>query len=191
MFISKDSYNKLVNHNEKLTKEVYELERQIKYLTETNHEYFMGSVKWKNQYIKMRQLFDGREIESPIVAQRNAEIDALKHMLERVEAEQEDYKTAIRALNKENDKLKEVVDGGRETGTAELLMKRDSVIEENERLRQTLNNFMGSYTKVVQQREDYSAQLRNLQKENDELSEQLSTYQRKAEAYRDAKHAAS
>jgi hypothetical protein len=47
----------------------------------------------------MREMFDDRETESPIVAQRDEEIEGLKHMIERLEAEQE-------KIRKENEYLK-------------------------------------------------------------------------------------
>lgn len=105
MFISRKNYVKLVSGNKKLTKEVYELQDRIKCLTVTNEEHYKRAIKWKHNYDKMRELFDNREIKSPIVEQRDAEIEALKHMLERTESEYKDLKTNTRALNKENDKL--------------------------------------------------------------------------------------
>ncbi len=99
MLISRKNYDKLVSRNENLSEEVYELKGQIKYLTVTNDEYYKEAVKWRHNYDKMRELFDNREIESPIVEQRDAEIEALKHMLERLEVEQEE-------IRKENEYLK-------------------------------------------------------------------------------------
>lgn len=98
MIISKNHYKKLVSDNKKLKHEVEEMEDQIKYLRVTNDEYYKGAVKWKHMYDKMRELFDNREIKSPIVEQRDAEIEALKHMIERLDVEQE-------KIRKDNDKL--------------------------------------------------------------------------------------
>lgn len=108
MFISKNNYVNLVSHNKNLTKEVNELKRQIEYLTVTKDEYYKGAIKWRSMYIKMRDEKKGNEeIKSPIVEQRDAEIEALKHMLERTEAENKSLKTVVRALNKDNDRLVE------------------------------------------------------------------------------------
>lgn len=178
MFITKNNYDKLVSHNKNLTKELYELKGQIKYLTVTNDEYYKGAVKWKHMYDKMRELFDNREIKNPIVEQRDAEIEALKHMVERLEAGQE-------KIRKENKSLKEVVDKVHGDGTTELLKHQDKLIEENERQRQTISSMRDSYTKVVQQREDYKTQLCNLQKDNDNLVEELRTCQQKLNYLRD------
>lgn len=78
MIISKKRYKKLLSNNKKLNKEVVQLENQIKYL---------------------------RETKSPIIDQRDAEINALKHMLERLEASQEENKLQTRTLNKGNNEL--------------------------------------------------------------------------------------
>lgn len=179
MFITKKNYDKLVSHNKNLTKELYELKGQIKYLTVTNDEYYKGAIKWRSMYIKMRdEKKDNEEVESPIVEQRDAEIEALKHMIERLEAEQE-------KIRKENKSLKEVVDEVHGVGTTELLKHQDKLIEENERQQQTISSMRDSYTKVVQQREDYKAQLRNLQKDNDKLVEDLRKCQQKLNYLRD------
>ena len=180
MFITKKNYDKLVSHNKNLTKELYELKGQIKYLTVTNDEYYKGAIKWRSMYIKMRdEKKDNEEVKSPNVEQRDAEIEALKHMVERLEAEQEKIK-------KENKSLKEVVDEVHGEGTSELLKQQDKLIRENERQRQTISSMRDSYTKVVQQREDYKAQLRNLQKDNDKLVEELNACQQKLNYLRDA-----
>lgn len=106
MIISKNHYKKLVSDNKKLKHEVEEMEDQIKYLRVTNDEYYKGAIKWRAMYINMRdEKKDNEEVESPIVEQRDAEIEALKHMLERVEAEQKEYKTPMGALYKHNDNL--------------------------------------------------------------------------------------
>lgn len=107
MIISREKYEKLVARNKYLTEEVHELEKRNKRLTLENDIYYKGAIKWRIDYDKMRELFDNREVKSPIVEQRDAEIEALKHMLERTEAKHKDLKTNTRALNKENDKLAE------------------------------------------------------------------------------------
>lgn len=179
MIISRDKYNKLVSHNKNLTKELYELKSQIKYLTVTNDEYYKGAIKWRSMYIKMRdEKKDNEEIKSPIVEQRDAEIEALKHMIERLETEKE-------KIRKENITLKEVVDSVHGKGTSELLKHQDELIRENERQRQTISSMRDTYTKVLQQREDYKTQLRNLQKENDNLTEELNACQHKLSYLRD------
>lgn len=105
MIISKKRYKKLLSNNKKLNKEVVQLENQIKYLRETSNEYYKGSVYWSRKYEEMRELFDNRETKSPIIDQRDAEINALKHMLERLEASQEENKLQTRTLNKGNNEL--------------------------------------------------------------------------------------
>ena len=99
MFISIKNYNRLVSHNKNLTKEVNELQQRVKCLTITNEEHYKRAIKWKHNYDKMRELYDIREIKRLIVEQRDAEIEALKHMLERLEVEQEE-------IRKENEYLK-------------------------------------------------------------------------------------
>lgn len=169
MIISRDKYNKLVSHNKNLTKELYELKSQIKYLTVTNDEYYKGAIKWRSMYIKMRdEKKDNEEIKSPIVEQRDAEIEALKHMLERTEVENKDLKTVVGALNKDNYVSKDL-----------------ELIEEIGKQRQTINIMRDSYTKVEQQREDYKTQLHNLQKENVNLTEELNACQQKLSYLRD------
>jgi Mg2+ and Co2+ transporters len=177
MIISKEKYKKLVTYNKNLSEELHELERENKRLTLDNDTYYAGAIRWRTMYNKMRELFDNREIKSPIVKQRDAEIEALKHMLERLEAEQE-------KIRKENISLKEAVDKVHGKGTSELLKHQDKLIEENERQRQTISNMRDSYTRV-QQREDYKAQLRNLQKDNDKVVEELSSCQQKLNFLRD------
>jgi Mg2+ and Co2+ transporters len=177
MIISKEKYKKLVTYNKNLSEELHELERENKRLTLDNDTYYAGAIRWRSMYNKMRELFDNREIKSPIVKQRDAEIEALKHMLERLEAEQE-------KIRKENISLKEAVDKVHGKGTSELLKHQDKLIEENERQRQTISNMRDSYTRV-QQREDYKAQLRNLQKDNDKVVEELSSCQQKLNFLRD------
>lgn len=133
MFITKKNYDKLVSHNKNLTKELYELKGQIKYLTVTNDEYYKGAIKWRSMYIKMRdEKKDNEEVESPIVEQRDAEIEALKHMIERLEAEQE-------KIRKENKSLKEVVDEVHGVGTTELLKHQDKLVEDLSKCQQKLN----------------------------------------------------
>lgn len=105
MIISKSYYKKLVTQNKNLKDEVEELENQIKYLKLANDTYYKGAIKWRHMYDEMRELYDHKGIKNPIVDQRDAEIEALKHMLERVETEHKDTKIAVKALNKDNDNL--------------------------------------------------------------------------------------
>lgn len=105
MFISRNDYEKLVAHNKNLTRETTKLERENKELIRQSETFLGSAIRWRAMYDQMCELFDDRETKSPIVEQRDAEIEALKHMIERLETEQE-------KIRKENISLKKVVKGG-------------------------------------------------------------------------------
>lgn len=104
MIISKKEYTRLLTHNKKLTKEIHKLESENKRLALDNDIYYEGAIRWHAMYNKMLKKFN-RETKSPIIDQRDAEINALKHMLERLETSQEENKLQTRTLNKENNEL--------------------------------------------------------------------------------------